>query len=38
VPNYSYASAVGLFKSLVGLILVLAVDRFAKRIGQTGAL
>jgi putative aldouronate transport system permease protein len=38
VPNYSYASAVGLFKSLVGLILVLVVDRFAKRIGQTGAL
>ena len=31
-------SAVGLFKSLVGLILVLVVDRFAKRIGQTGAL
>jgi len=38
VPNYSYASAVGLFKSLVGLILVLVVDRFAKRLGQTGAL
>jgi len=38
VPNYSYAAAVGLFKSLVGLILVLVVDRFAKRMGQAGAL
>ncbi len=38
VPNYSYAAAIGLFKSAVGLILVLAVDRFAKRLGQRGAL
>ena len=38
VPNFSYAAAIGLFKSVVGLILVLVVDRFAKRIGQTGAL
>ena len=38
VPNYSYAAAVGLFKSVIGLILVLAVDRFAKRLGQAGAL
>jgi putative aldouronate transport system permease protein len=38
VPNYSYAAAVGLFKSIVGLILVLVVDRFAKRMGQAGAL
>ncbi len=38
VPNYSYAAAVGLFKSVIGLILVLAVDRFAKRVGQSGAL
>jgi multiple sugar transport system permease protein/putative aldouronate transport system permease protein len=33
VPNYSYAAAIGLFKSIVGLILVLAVNRFAKRVG-----
>lgn len=33
VPNYSYAAAIGLFKSMVGLILVVAVNRFAKRIG-----
>lgn len=38
VPNYSYAAAIGLFKSIIGLILVLAVDRFAKRMGQSGAL
>lgn len=38
VPNYSYAAAVGLFKSVIGLILVLVVDRFAKRVGQRGAL
>lgn len=38
VPNYSYASAIGLFKSVVGLVLVLVVDRFAKRMGQAGAL
>ncbi len=38
LPNYSYAAAIGLFKSVVGLILVLLVDRFAKRIGQAGAL
>lgn len=38
VPNYSYASAIGLFKSVIGLALVLMVDRFAKRMGQSGAL
>jgi multiple sugar transport system permease protein/putative aldouronate transport system permease protein len=38
VPNYSYAAAIGLFKSIIGLILVLVVDRFAKRMGQRGAL
>jgi len=37
-PDYSYAAAIGLFKSVVGLILLLVVDRFAKRIGQPGAL
>lgn len=38
VPNYSYAAAIGLFKSMVGLVLVLLVDRFAKHSGQAGAL
>ena len=37
VPNYSYAAAIGLFKSAVGLILVVVVQRFAKRAGQEGA-
>jgi putative aldouronate transport system permease protein len=37
-PDYSYAAAIGLFKSVVGLILLLGVDRFAKRMGQPGAL
>jgi putative aldouronate transport system permease protein len=37
-PDYSYAAAIGLFKSVVGLILLLMVDRFAKRLGQPGAL
>ena len=37
-PDYSYAAAIGLFKSVVGLVLLLAVDRFAKRMGQSGAL
>jgi multiple sugar transport system permease protein/putative aldouronate transport system permease protein len=38
VPNYSYAAAIGLFKSLVGFTLVMLVDRFAKRLGHAGAL
>jgi putative aldouronate transport system permease protein len=33
VPNYSYAAAIGLFKSVIGLILVVAVNRFARRVG-----
>jgi multiple sugar transport system permease protein/putative aldouronate transport system permease protein len=33
VPNYSYAAAIGLFKSVIGLLLVLGVNRFAKRVG-----
>ena len=37
-PDYSYAAAIGLFKSVIGLILLLVVDRFAKRMGQPGAL
>jgi len=37
-PDYSYAAAIGLFKSVVGLLLLLIVDRFAKRMGQPSAL
>ncbi len=34
--NYSYSSAVGLFKSVIGLILVLTVNGIIKKAGQTG--
>jgi putative aldouronate transport system permease protein len=36
--QYSYTAAVGLFKSLVGLILVLLSDRLAKLAGSDGIL
>ncbi len=34
--KYNIATAVGLFQSLVGMILVLASDRFAKAMGEGG--
>ncbi|MNW02126.1 putative multiple-sugar transport system permease YteP [compost metagenome] len=34
--QYSYSAAVGLFKSLVGLILVLGANWLAKRFGEEG--
>lgn len=36
--NFSQATAVGLFQSLVGLMLVLASDRIAKRLGEDGLI
>ncbi|MCR5214050.1 MAG: ABC transporter permease subunit [Eubacterium sp.] len=36
--NFSRATAVGLFQSVVGLILVLISDRIAKRLGEDGLL
>lgn len=36
--RFSEATAVGLFQSLVGLILVLLSDRFAKKLGEDGLL
>ncbi|TVY08155.1 sugar ABC transporter permease [Paenibacillus cremeus] len=33
--NYSYSSAIGLFKSVISLILLVLVNRFAKKVGQT---
>ena len=36
--NFSRATAVGLFQSLVGLILVLAADRVSKALGEDGLL
>jgi len=34
--NYSYSTAVGLFKSIVGLFLVTMADKVAKRFGEAG--
>ena len=36
--NFSNATAVGLFQSLLGFILVLAADRFAKSLGENGLI
>ena len=36
--NFSKATAVGLFQSLTGLILVLATDKFAKILGEDGLI
>lgn len=33
---YSYSTAVGLFKSIVGIILVLGANKLAKKMGQDG--
>jgi ABC-type polysaccharide transport system permease subunit len=34
VQNFSYATAVGLFRSVIGLVLILAVNRIAKKVGE----
>nr|WP_231597573.1 ABC transporter permease subunit [Bacillus sp. SA1-12] len=34
IPNYSYAAAVGLFKAIIGLILIISVNKLAKKVGQ----
>lgn len=36
IPQYSYATAIGLFKSVIGLILLLLVNWFAKRTTKSG--
>lgn len=33
--QYSYSTAIGLFQSVVSLILLVSVNRFAKRVGET---
>jgi putative aldouronate transport system permease protein len=35
VPNFSYAAAIGLFKAIIGLILIVAANHLAKRIRAT---
>lgn len=32
VPNFSYAAAIGLFKAVIGLILIVAANQLAKRL------
>ncbi|MBD2844018.1 sugar ABC transporter permease [Paenibacillus sp. IB182496] len=34
--DYSYSAVVGMFKSLVGLVLVLGANRLARRLGEEG--
>ncbi|MEK3887229.1 sugar ABC transporter permease [Bacillus sp. FSL K6-3431] len=34
--QYSYSTAIGLFKGLIGLILVMGANKFAKKIGEEG--
>ena len=36
--NFSRATAIGLFQSLIGLVLVIIADRIAKRLGEDGLL
>lgn len=34
--QFSYSSAIGLFKSVIGLLLIVVANRFSRRIGQEG--
>lgn len=34
-PNFSYATAIGLFKSVISLLLILSVNHLAKKTGQS---
>src|SRR5690606_22154702 len=36
IVNYSYASAIGFFKSIVGLVMLVLVNNIAKKVGQSG--
>jgi putative aldouronate transport system permease protein len=35
VPNFSYSTAIGLFSSAIGFVLLLAVNRIARTLGET---
>lgn len=35
LPNYSYAAAIGLFKNVIAFFLLIAVNRAARKFGQT---
>lgn len=34
-PNYSYSSAIGLFQSVIGFILIIVVNRISKKVSET---
>jgi putative aldouronate transport system permease protein len=34
--EFSYSTAIGLFKSIVGIVLVVAANKLAKRFGEEG--
>jgi putative aldouronate transport system permease protein len=36
IPQYSYATAIGLFRSVIGLVLLITVNYLARRITKTG--
>lgn len=36
LPQYSYAAAIGIFKSLVAFILIIGSNKLAKKVGQDG--
>ncbi len=35
IPNYSYAASIGLFKSVIGLVLIVAANRIARKVNDT---
>lgn len=35
IPNYSYAAAIGLFKSVIGLVLIYMANRLARKVNDT---
>ncbi len=36
LPDYSYATSIGMFKSIIGLILVLGVNQIARKVNNNG--
>lgn len=36
IPNFSYSTAIGLFTSIINLILLLSVNRIARKVGNSG--
>ncbi|MNR17261.1 putative multiple-sugar transport system permease YteP [compost metagenome] len=36
LPNFSYAAAIGLLKSVIGLVLIYLANRIAKKVNNNG--